>query len=1322
MVFVLGVLTLLALVGLVLIARTTGESRRIVLDQAALAEKSAMNGVVRAIQETLRRDIWGPNPNLNAPMPLDDNGQGLAGFLENNEPFDAPGPDDRWLASTTPYFAGDGISTGNNLAPPAPPPENGVLAWHHVSYLGNDVIQVDPLQPFAWAVNSRVEPATPIGSYAVDNLQNVLILQTPPAALGGIPLVPGSTTNLTIASARAAWYDPAHLAALAAALPGTSPRFPYFDTNADGALDLYDADGDGIPDSPISLVLPTDSADPNGPSQLYAAVRIVDHASMLNVNVASSATMPAGGMMFDELLPGLQRRGQRLTELYVDPVLQAVDRDYSDPAGTRAAGMVAYRYKDSLPYPVRYDSDVVRRALAGGDAGGLDYFLYGLGDEASLRNRGMLVPRTRRFEAGLTGFETIDRALPGTTLWTRTVDPANGYGYAGSAGRWSRLNANWVSPDYEGYNDTFDPNIKGWRTLLVEDQPYAIHRHLLTTVSHEVVPSPEGLPLDSAGDALAIGELSVNPVRFQTNPALDAYMEWPILGRTANPDVPEWMRVQRVDLNMSVAPPNTALDIQNTKEQFILYAAGAMYRALAGVTVYQKQNVTASNREWLAWQFALNLADYRDSDNDPTIVEWPTGSGHYLFGLEKQPFFTEAYAYLTAGDPTIPVPDRWFFAVELYIPPYWDLSGSAGDLFIRAPGSTNGANLLSLNSFTQVTNGLAPVLTDGGSGTGKYVVLCGDISYKPSTLNAQLFYRHQTPIPFDLDITSGSGRVELVWSPDGNPANPLNHVLDAIDPEFSGGTLTNGGQLAAGNWATNSGGTAIVQPARKEFSLIRSTQGWRFTTGWHSYATRQVPSLISQPPLPQSLGAANNTAATLDDQIPESIWPARVALNGNMPVDSFGSGKPYEAFDSVGEIGRMLMIGPVNQPPAVPPYQELSDWTTAAYDLPATAMLGAILDKNAVPDFMDGTRHRLAAGRPDMVSADRNDETPWAWRLLDYFTTQSPLFDAVDNDGDGAIDAYGRPLAPDPSPDATEGVEVLNRVAGRININTAPLSVLRAVPHLSFLPDSAEFILRAGGSGNSAADFDAAPHAYWDFASAMVARREDREVPLRLWDAGLQTMRTVAIAKRRDPAADPFSGRPRPGDPMEGVGAFKTLGQLANMVNVEDASGAGNAALFRTDRFTVTPSNPALALFSHKVIAGDPDVGDPSTGVMDPFSPDYRYRRVDNDDDGSFDLAQNDDFVADYVPVLPPGQIEGAGIRARDIFLARLANMLTVRSDVFTAYIVLLDEHGRYVQRSQFTLDRSECFRERLGVGTTGSAVLPRILTRSGGAYAEDMR
>src|SRR5262245_58384026 len=120
-----------------------------------------------------------------------------------------------------------------------------------------------------------------------------------------------------------------------------------------------------------------------------------------------------------------------------------------------------------------------------------------MADESSLRHRGMLVPYQRRSDAAApsTDYSNIERALRSSMCWTRAIK-ANGqsydYDWSGAypekTPRWCRFNANFGSANYEGNNDG---NGKGWRSLLTEDEPFAIRRHMFTTLSRQAVPGPD---------------------------------------------------------------------------------------------------------------------------------------------------------------------------------------------------------------------------------------------------------------------------------------------------------------------------------------------------------------------------------------------------------------------------------------------------------------------------------------------------------------------------------------------------------------------------------------------------------------------------------------------------------------------------------------------------------------------------------------------------------------------------------------------------------------------------------------------------------------
>jgi len=131
------------------------------------------------------------------------------------------------------------------------------------------------------------------------------------------------------------------------------------------------------------------------------------------------------------------------------------------------------------------------------------------------------------------------------------------------------------------------------------------------------------------------------------------------------------------------------------------------------------------------------------------------------------------------------------------------------------------------------------------------------------------------------------------------------------------------------------------------------------------------------------------------------------------------------------------------------------------------------------------------------------------------------------------------------------------------------------------------------------------------------------------------------------------------------------------------------------------------------VRADEPELGTVVDVLTAKFSPDYRYR--------------HDNGVTDFVPILAPAEsvsapAEFSGIPSRNPYLARWTNLYSTRSDVFTAYIALIDEDGNYVQRSQVTLDRSVCFGENRPADGVRRPILPAVLIRTDGSYSDDTK
>lgn len=1418
MVFVLGILTLLALVGIGLIASTRMDAKRVDNQASITSTSDSINAIVKQVQETLRQDIWGAQGSMR---PLDSSiavGSSVnpLGIIENNEPFDAYHVD-RWLSASMPYPAnvsgmalgaipvlppgGSKLFTGNNEILPINIPGNpsageiDVLVWPSVSYFGQDLLMPrtgtgGQINEFAWMYNTRNNIAGQLVRYGPNtapasdalpvapDLVNVPVIQTwaPRTSFTGLPgatwaydlstgaplpMIPGSTTNVSPRIAYEAWKaqeaDINTFARNTLGLTNFTARFPYFDTNGDGIVDLYDADGDGVPDSPISFVLDGNATNPQSPSKLYAIIRIVDHGGMINANVASSfafAQNPPTALMFDESNANLQRRGRRATELLLDDVSHMRDI-FSMGNANRAWQLVNYRTRNSgaANDPLAYDQGVVRRDLIGGLTGNFGYRLFGLSDEASLRHRFSLVPSaygsySKAPPANGVGYDKIDSALPWSLLWSNNLVDYSVPGsyptrsYDQTISRWSRNNANFQTYDsfttYDGFDANSVNNI-GWRRMFIEDEPFSIRRPMFTTISRDVMLPPADLTWDPAnglrqmpggGGFPVVWHNGANSLNITMNEPVDP---WPMT--TAN--VPDWMKLQPIDINMTSLFGSSASVVADLQARYMKYMASAMFIALANVTDASGliiASATDPKRFEYAWQFAANIADYRDSDAAPTTIGLPTG--RFIHGLEKQPFFTEAYTrvdYRTEPDPD-PSDDKWFDAVELFIPPTWTVR--TDKLYLRTPGSGNvsGQGLgIPLSSFLNVPavldgdlNGLGGVSTSTATDIdtkGNYYVFCGDTTEAPSFLKIGLILHSNPGFEFDHDAGSATpGKVELIYA---DPLEPMSvQVLDTIDfnrngNTGSGNTVAGGPTSAPLNFRWGQRKFSPSTDEEERFSLARCTDGWRFTIARYQLLVEDTAG--GQPNF-ETLGLANTgqlNPSLAMDQLPEMPWPSRSRLDHTTDSEvpnGFASGQPYEAFDSVVDISRILMVGNTNLAPAAPntvplTYETATQtlWETVNRQMNTTGGIGPQLAVAAARvDFANATRVSMIA--PDFNGAvvTSGVQQPWSWRLLRYLTATGHNADRIDNDGDGTID------------EDDEGARTLFRMAGRINVNTAPATVLRSVPSMSLLPDSLQFqqSMRISGETGRATSAASDPYnfyttsgdaqRFWDFASAIVAAREGRDVHVRQADAN-GILRTIAICNAT--GASNFRAFESIGELMDALGT-KPTGSLSDSL--------GNTSMFRIDRYTRQGTN--LALMGHRLgVNGDAGYG-PAAAPPSPdyraFSPDFRERKAVT--------ASGDIQTIEFTPVGPgdsDANVQAGGIRGRDIYLARWANVLTTRSDVFTAYIALLDEDGKYVRRAQVTFDRSNCFSEqRVGPGLPGKAVLPDILLMEEGSYADDMR
>jgi hypothetical protein len=253
---------------------------------------------------------------------------------------------------------------------------------------------------------------------------------------------------------------------------------------------------------------------------------------------------------------------------------------------------------------------------------------------------------------------------------------------------------------------------------------------------------------------------------------------------------------------------------------------------------------------------------------------------------------------------------------------------------------------------------------------------------------------------------------------------------------------------------------------------------------------------------------------------------------------------------------------------------------------------------------------------------------------------------------------------------------------------------------------------------------------WWDLAAGIVARREKRAVPLRLPNAtGVMT----TVSEVRPPTSNNILTVPYRS--LAELGAVTDILAYSDSLAMGGVRTAADDRMYRIDRYNFDDTG-VLTMLNHK---SPVEQDDPNLGIAEPISPDFRYRN-----DG-LDVQGRPIEWTDYVPVASaqsaaPASTDAAfdlpaafdtnnprSQRKRDIYLSRMGNILTTRSDVFTAYITLLDENGNYVRRAQVTLDRSDCFREvRVATGNnnlypvTARPIAPRIIHRVEGSYNDE--
>ncbi len=1259
LIFTVGALTLLALIGVGLLASVRSQRGRVQLVRAAATPTALLDGVIENVRERLRADVWGDIPGtptflnrqLVPPTPATSDGH------ETNEPFDAPGPYDRWLASTVPYLPRDTSAAGpiafptGNIAQPS----ETTLAWRRVSYLGSDIPANGPpltTKNFRWRFNSRTGadhvpnlPATPVVVYAdrptvplppgeTSSLQDVLVRTVPPDFSLPIPglaggsihgavqsvlgrnvittPIAGSTTNVSIAEARRIWAAVPELRG-GPATNRTAADFPYFDTNMDGEVDLYDADGDGVPDSPISLVLPWSSNRRDEPREVYAVVRIVDHSSMVNLNTAAAVDTDGDGnwdntdLMWHTPNPPTgdrQFRGRWPTEICVDGPWAApganlapvVDND----RGVRIQQLTGYRMSGDISNSPTFDGngyvpDVLRRWLVGGSVPGLFATSYGVFDrldEMALRGRNVL----GAYRGGGSGNQALQFGL--TPVLPNTIAAPVG-------GRWTRFALNettgplsWIAL-LETETMVNRRNVFGTFGPFSTDIP-ALRRPLLTTASHVSdrahAPTTQpfsGLYLQSIVQPIVVQPLTLAP--FGSSP-------------------------EKIDINQPLDEFSSA-----ERATYLGWLLWAMLNVSQGnlnqglpVLSDPVDATSFGHPVRVAAQLAANLIDYRDSDSEPTVIFSTSTAGPLaplatqpVIGLESQPFFSEVYALCVIDESGSTVLSR--YAVELVNPYRQAMFG-----YRLKIGSDPASPILNLDPIPGETGGVPGRLTVLSH---DWVGMFGTATPPPA--------RQENELVLSQMVETSGGRMRprrlYLIRPDVTiDGNPFPQACDAFIMDSAARP-----EAVRGNWIE------AVQPApgdpddvqRNFFQraelvnpAVPESLNWKFTVA-RSVARHGIDQ--------HTIGEPNDVAIN-DNEVIASVWTFRDF--GLAP----GGVPPPRAFESPLDLARLLAFG-----------HDGIDASTSLPNEPLTVpeklaffMHSARINAGALPTGVGPADVMRAAGRLDFADLLTPVGRPRVSELFARLTCTGGQFDfwcdpsagtcrPIDNDGNGVPNDPG------------EFARVAFRQAGLINVNTAPAAVLRAVP----------WVTRIGPG--SPPD----PATSWDFAPAIVSLRENR--PL-----------VSVFGNDPEDMAD-LTGSDHAGRPFTSVADLLRVGGAA----------AVNGLGFQDVRFDV---QRFLMLGGRS----------PDNLAAPTASPDF---------DRNADLtaaAAND-------------------IRTRDVYVTRWANLLTTRSDVFTVYIALIDENGRYLRRTRMVMDRSRtAIEDLIGRGP----VLPTVEGRADDDYYNDMK
>ena len=607
----------------------------------------------------------------------------------------------------------------------------------------------------------------------------------------------------------------------------------------------------------------------------------------------------------------------------------------------------------------------------------------------------------------------------------------------------------------------------------------------------------------------------------------------------------------------------------NTAARDLLSTDPNQYKRGAGKLVHALRYVFVSDPDAnnLAVQYVANLRDYLDADSEPTHY----GPGYFdsagdtgipsrdVFGYERQPFISEVFCQLTQGqDPPAP-PDMMVSAIEFCNPYDAPISLSGWKVYQGA------AEKLTFGADAVVP---ARVVTGGVVRPGRLVVATADGAFinkvaEPDGLAVLAVgtFKLDAKSSDELKLTRpGPGSVEVLV--DLVVGTDVEAVTGAVDPP------------------TNKGES-------KEYSIQRGTSAWRFARNEFAPYKDLVTGKIGG-------NAGTPGISGLGLWVGKTHQPAGTAPGVALPVADKWTTPPGPTFMVAGwfEMDRPAFIGNPSRADYEGHKNDSNYW-------PITEQIGPRGGPRAVMTLADEAKARL-----NFADAEADATKNKARKLFEVMGFFARDDDGYDNE------AWTR---------ATPKTESLMecRIPGRINVNTAPEAVLRAVfPALSEpTPDSSVVLTTAEWA-------DCQKRMGEWFAKAVVFIRNDVNGPFK----GLDD-----FARRLDAFANTVSGQP-------------VIPDLPQQAGVLRFSQMAKRAIEVVKKTTTTVRN-----------------------VGDPF------------------------MTGDF--------------EDRDWLFGRMANLLTVRSDTFTAYILI---------RIQSQANTSEVSERRLvAIFDRSNVFFPPVMARN---------